>query len=355
MVNASIGQALENALLWSVDMLYSWVLVFLLIGVGIGLTVYLGFPQIKNAKDIFTSIAGSRTKALQGVTSFQAFAVGIGTLVCIGIIGGVALALIMGGPGAIFWMWIIALIGMATSFVESVLAQVFKEKHSDGAFRGGPAYYMNKGLGWKVPGIIFALIAIVASGLAVPMVQINTVASTFEANHGISPMSTMIFIILLLAPVILGGIKSVARASEYLAPIMAAVYLLITFIVIIMNPVEAWNSLVWIVQSAFGLDPVVGGITGGIFVALVNGARRGLFSNEAGLGTTPHAAGSATVAHPAQQGFLQAFGVFVDTIIVCTATALLILIGGLYEPGMAAQSAGSLTAQSVTGWHCRCR
>lgn len=348
MVNASVGQALENALMWSVDMLYSWVLVFLLIGVGIGLTVYLGFPQIKNAKDIFTSISGSRTKALQGVTSFQAFAVGIGTRVGIGNIGGVALALIMGGPGAIFWMWIIALIGMATSFVESVLAQVFKEKHWDGAFRGGPAYYMSKGLGWKIPGIIFALIAIVASGLAVPMVQINTVASTFEANHGISPMSTMIFIILLLAPVILGGIKSVARASEYLAPIMASVYILITIIVIVANPVEAWQSLVWIIKSAFGLDPVVGGITGGLFVALVNGARRGLFSNEAGLGTTPHAAGSATVAHPAQQGFIQAFGVFIDTIIVCTATALLILIGGLYEPGMAPDLAGSLTAQSVT-------
>ncbi|MDO5049907.1 MAG: alanine/glycine:cation symporter family protein [Actinomycetaceae bacterium] len=348
MVNASIGKALEDALMWSVDLLYSWILVFLLIGVGIGLTVYLGFPQIKNAKDIFTSISGSRTKALQGVTSFQAFAVGIGTRVGIGNIGGVALALIMGGPGAIFWMWVIALIGMATSFVESVLAQVFKEKHTDGAFRGGPAYYMSKGLGWKIPGAIFAVVSIIASGLAVPMVQINTVASTFEANHGISPVSTMIFVILLLAPVILGGIKSVARASEYLAPIMAGVYILITLIVIVMNPMQAWNSLVWIVQSAFGLDPVVGGITGGIFVALVNGARRGLFSNEAGLGTTPHAAGSATVAHPAQQGFIQAFGVFIDTIVVCTATALLILISGLYEPGMEDALAGSLTAQAVT-------
>lgn len=348
MVMASIGGALEKALMWSVDMLYSWVLVFLLIGVGIGLTIYLGFPQIKNFKDIFTSVSGSRTKALQGVTSFQAFAVGIGTRVGIGNIGGVALALIMGGPGAIFWMWIIALFGMATSFVESVLAQVFKQKHPDGAFRGGPAYYMSKGLGWKVPGAIFALISIFASGLAVPMVQINTVASTFEANHGIETWSTMIFIILLLAPVILGGIKSVARASEYLAPIMAAVYILITLIVIVTNPIDAWNSLVWIVECAFGLDPLVGGITGGLFIAIVNGARRGLFSNEAGLGTTPHAAGSATVSHPAQQGFLQAFGVFIDTIVVCTATALLILISGLYEPGMDAGAAGSLTAQAVT-------
>lgn len=348
MKTASIGVALENALLWSVNMLYSWVLVFLLIGVGIAITVYLGFPQIKNARDIFHSVSGSRTQVLQGVTSFQAFAVGIGTRVGIGNIAGVALALVMGGPGAIFWMWIVALVGMATSFAESVLAQVFKEKHPDGVFRGGPEYYMRKGLGWKKAGIIFAVISVVASGLAVPMVQINTVAATFSANHDISPYSTMLFTFLLLAPVILGGIKSVARASEYLAPIMAAVYILIAIVVIVLNPAAALAALVLIVKSAFGFGPIAGGILGGIFIALVNGARRGLFSNEAGLGTTPHAAGSATVAHPAQQGFLQAFGVFVDTIIVCTVTALLILTSGLYEAGMDPELAGSLTAQSVS-------
>lgn len=348
MVSASVGKALEDALMWSVNMLYSWVLVFLLIGVGIAITVYLGVPQMKNAKDIFTSVSGSRRSAIQGITSFQAFAVGIGTRVGIGNIAGVALALVMGGPGAIFWMWIVALVGMGTSFAESVLAQVFKEKHPDGVFRGGPEYYMRRGLGWKTAGIIFAVISIFASGLAVPMVQINTVAATFNANHGVPVVSTMIFILILLAPVILGGIKSVARASEYLAPIMAGVYILIAFIVVVLNPGEAWNALVWIFKSAFGFGPMAGGIAGGIFVALVNGARRGLFSNEAGLGTTPHAAGSATVEHPAQQGFLQAFGVFIDTIVVCTVTALLILISGLYEPGMDQELAGSLTAQAVT-------
>ncbi|MDO5034148.1 MAG: alanine/glycine:cation symporter family protein [Actinomycetaceae bacterium] len=348
MVSASVATALEDALMWSVNMLYSWILVFLLIGVGVALTAYLHVPQIKNAKDIFTSISGSRTEALQGITSFQAFAVGIGTRVGIGNIAGVALALVMGGPGAIFWMWMVALVGMATSFAESVLAQVFKERHPDGVFRGGPEYYMRRGLGWKKTGIVFAVISVFASGLAVPMVQVNTVAATFNANHGIPTISTMIFMFLLLMPVILGGLRSVARASEYLAPFMAAVYILIAVIVVLMNPVAAWDSLVWIFRSAFGLDAAAGGILGGIFVALVNGARRGLFSNEAGLGTTPHAAGSATVAHPAQQGFLQAFGVFIDTIVVCTVTALLILTSGLYEAGMDPDLAGSLTAQAVS-------
>lgn len=344
----ALTKALTDALLWSVGMLYSWVLVFLLTGVGIAFTIILKAPQLRHAKDIFTSLSGSRTSALQGITSFQAFAVGVGTRIGIGNIGGVALALIVGGPGAIFWMWIIALLGMATSFAETVLAQLFKVRHVDGTFRGGPAYYIARGLGWKTMASIFAIIAVVSSGLAVPMVQINTVASTLHASHDVPLSSTAIVIIVLLAPVILGGIRSVARASEYLAPFMAAAYIIITFVVIFLNPVAAWHALVWIVQSAFGLGPVAGGVLGGVFVALVNGARRGLFSNEAGLGTTPHAAGAAVVAHPAQQGFLQALGVFIDTIVVCTATALLILIAGVYEPGMDADAAGSLTATSVT-------
>ncbi|MDO5722503.1 MAG: alanine/glycine:cation symporter family protein [Actinomycetaceae bacterium] len=345
---ATVNQVFTKILFTSVDFLYSWILLFLLIGVGLGLTIYLRGMQVTHARDIFTSLSGSRTSAMQGITSFQAFAVGVGTRIGIGNIGGVALALAVGGPGAIFWMWIVALLGMATSFAESVLAQLFKTPHGDGTFRGGPEYYMRAGLGWKVPAIIFAVISIVASGLAVPMVQINTVAKTFEANHGVDSFSTMIFVLLLLAPVILGGVKSVARASEYLAPFMAAFYILVTVAVIAMHPVQAWNALVWIVVSAFGYGPIAGGVLGGIFVALVNGARRGLFSNEAGLGTTPHAAGAATVAHPAQQGFVQSLGVFIDTIVVCTATALLILISGVYEPGIDPDAAGSLTATAVT-------
>lgn len=341
-------RVLSDLLMTSVDFLYSWVLLFLLIGVGLFLTLYLRGLQVTHVRDIFTSLSGSRTSTMQGISSFQAFAVGVGTRIGIGNIGGVALALVVGGPGAIFWMWVVALLGMATSFAESVLAQLFKVSHADGSFRGGPEYYMRAGLGWRIPAVVFAVISIVASGLAVPMVQINTVAKTFEANHGVPLVSTMVFILLLLAPVVLGGVKSVARASEYLAPFMAAFYLLVTAVVIALHPARAWDALVWIVSSAFGFGSVAGGVLGGVFVALVNGARRGLFSNEAGLGTTPHAAGAASVAHPAQQGFVQALGVFIDTILVCTATALLILIAGVYSPGMDPEAAGALTANAVT-------
>ncbi|WIK65350.1 alanine/glycine:cation symporter family protein [Gleimia hominis] len=343
-----ILSTLENTLMWAVDMLYSWVLLFLLIGVGLALTAYLKGVQFRHFKDMVRSLANSRTASRNGISSFQAFAVGIGTRIGIGNIGGVALALIMGGPGAIFWMWIVAAVGMASSFVESVLAQLFKVRHADGTFRGGPAYYLRQGLNCKPAAVVFAAITVLACGFAVPMVQVNTVAATFAANHGVPTYSTMLFFLLLLAPVILGGIRSVARASEYLAPIMAGAYVVITLVVLVLHPGQALAALTSIFTAAFGPTQVAGGVTGGLFVALVNGARRGLFSNEAGLGTTPNAAGAAAVDHPVQQGFLQAFGVFVDTIVVCTATALLILVSGVYTPGMDPAAAGSLTAQAVT-------
>lgn len=343
-----IMKAAEELLKLTVGTLYAWVLLFLLTGVGIFLTFYLRVPQLAHAKDIFTSLKGSRDLAGGQVSSFQAFAVGVGTRVGIGNIAGVALALVIGGPGAIFWMWVVALIGMATSFTESVLAQVYKVRQADGTFRGGPAEYIERGLGWKKLGIIFAVFAVVSNGLAVPMVQINTISATLLANHQIPTWVTMLLMLALLAPVIMGGMRSVTRVSEWLAPFMAIAYILITLVVIAMFPGKALDSVVLIFQSAFGFGPVAGGIVGGVFTAMVTGVRRGLFSNEAGLGTTPHVAGSATVKHPAEQGWVQALGVFIDTIIVCTATALLILISGVYAPGMAEGQAGSLTSVAVT-------
>lgn len=341
-------KAAEELLKLTVGTLYAWVLLFLLTGVGIFLTFYLRVPQLLHAKDIFTSLKGSRKSDGGNVSSFQAFAVGVGTRVGIGNIAGVALALVIGGPGAIFWMWVVALIGMATSFTESVLAQVYKVRQADGTFRGGPAEYIERGLGWKKLGIIFAVFAVVSNGLAVPMVQINTISATLLANHQIPTWVTMLLMLALLAPVIMGGMRSVTRVSEWLAPFMAIAYILITLVVIAMFPGKALDSVVLIFQSAFGFGPVAGGIVGGVFTAMVTGVRRGLFSNEAGLGTTPHVAGSATVKHPAEQGWVQALGVFIDTMIVCTATALLILISGVYAPGMAEGQAGSLTSVAVT-------
>lgn len=341
-------KAAEELLKLTVGVLYAWVLLFLLTGVGIFLTFYLRVPQLLHAKDIFTSLKGSRKSDGGNVSSFQAFAVGVGTRVGIGNIAGVALALVIGGPGAIFWMWVVALVGMATSFTESVLAQVFKVRQTDGSFRGGPAEYIERGLGWKKIGIIFAVFAVISNGLAVPMVQINTISATLLENHQIPAWVTMILMLLLLAPVIMGGMRSVTRVSEWLAPFMAIAYILITLVVIVMFPGKAIESFILIIQSAFGFGPVAGGIVGGIFTAMVSGVRRGLFSNEAGLGTTPHVAGSAVVNHPAEQGWVQALGVFIDTMIVCTATALLILISGVYAPGMAEDQAGSLTSVAVT-------
>ncbi|EEH63539.1 amino acid carrier protein [Gleimia coleocanis DSM 15436] len=347
MIN-TILKALTDALNVSVGFLYSWVLLFLLVGVGVYLTFFLNFPQFRNIKDIFTSLNGSRTSSGTGMSSFQAFTIGVGTRVGVGNIIGVALALILGGPGAIFWMWVVALLGMSTSYAESVLAQVFKVRQADGTFRGGPADYMTRGLGWKLPATLFAVFAVIATGLAVPMVQVNTISATLETSHNIPTWASMLLMFTLLAPVILGGMRSIARVSEFLAPFMAGAYLLITVVVIALHPQAAWNALVLILESAFGFGPVSGGIVGGVFTALVNGVRRGLFSNEAGLGTTPHVAGSATVLHPAEQGWVQSLGVFVDTMIVCTTTALLILVSGVYHPGLEAEAAGGLTAVAVT-------
>ncbi len=332
------------------NFLYSWGLVFLLIGVGVGLTIYLGAPQIRHIKAIFTSMKGSRHGAGSGISAFQAFAVGVATRVGIGNIGGVALALIMGGAGAIFWMWVVAILGMATAFAESTLAQIFKTQHTDGTFRGGPAYYLAYGAGWKKMGALFAVLTIFASGMTVPMVQINTVAATANASHGIPTWVTALIILVLIGPVIIGGVRGVARTAEYLGPILAGVYIVITVVVIVMclvtDPGRIGEAFARIFEGAFGLRAGAGGVAGAMFTALITGGRRGLFSNEAGLGTAPNAAGAATVAHPVSQGFIQALGVFVDTIIVCTCTALLILIANPTLP-TDPNLAGALTATSV--------
>lgn len=333
------------------DYLYSYILVGLLVATGLYITVRLRFVQLRRLGAIFSSIKGS-TKAESGaISSFQAFSVGVGTRIGIGNIGGVAIALVLGGPGAIFWMWVVAIIGMATAFAESTLAQIFKVRHEgDNTFRGGPSYYIKRGLKCKPVAYIYAFITVFSAGVVVPMVQVNTVAATLESNHSVPTWVTGVIIVLLIAPVIVGGIRSVARISAVLAPLMAGAYLLIAAVVIVTNLGAVANAFAQIFQGAFGLEAGLGGVAGGLFATILNGARRGLFSNEAGMGTAPNAAATATVAHPVQQGFLQSFGVFVDTIIVCTITALLILVAGsaVFEAGVTPpEQAGALTAQAV--------
>ena len=341
--------SIENLLNSVDDFFYTYLLTALLILVGIYLTTRTHLVQLRHFGTMVNSLSGSRSGAQGGISSFQAFAVGLAARVGIGNIAGVALAVVAGGPGALFWMWVVALIGMATSFVESTLAQIFKERGRDFTFRGGPAYYIKNGLGSALWGKIFAAICIISVGVTVVMVQTNSLAQVITATvPSVSGWMVGVFLVLLTAPVVLGGVRLVARVAEWLAPIMALAYVLMAVVVIILNVARLPEVLLSVFEGAFGLDQALFGTAGGILAALLNGVRRGLFSNEAGLGTVPNAAGTATVAHPVRQGLIQSFGVFVDTILVCTATGLLILLTtDAYRPGDDSLVGAILTQQSV--------
>ncbi|MDU0348551.1 alanine/glycine:cation symporter family protein [Actinomyces sp. MRS3W] len=348
--------SIENTLNKADDIFYTYILAALLIAVGLYVTVRTRGVQVRHLGSMLRAVATSRSGAGGGISSFQAFAVGLAARVGIGNIAGVALAIVAGGPGALFWMWVVALVGMATSFTESTLAQIFKERGRDFTFRGGPAYYIKNGLGSKLWGSIFAGLCIVSVGVTVVMVQTNSLAAVINATvPEVAPWMVGVALVLLTGPVVLGGLKSVARVTEVVAPLMALAYVLVTLVVILMNLGELPTVLGQIFRGAFGVDQALFGTAGGIVAALLNGVRRGLFSNEAGLGTVPNAAGTATVSHPVRQGLIQAFGVFVDTGLVCTATGLLILLAtDTYQPGNEGLVGAVLTQQAVAehlgGW-----
>ncbi|VEG25442.1 alanine/glycine:cation symporter family protein [Actinomyces howellii] len=339
------------------DWLFGSLLIWLLLGAGLWCTVRTRAVQVRHAGAVLSSVLGSRRGAGGGVSSFQAFAIGLACRVGTGNIVGVALALVLGGPGAVFWMWVVALVGMSTAFAEATLGQLFKVSRGDGTFRGGPAYYISRGLRAPVLGAVFAVVFMLANGLAMPMVQANAMTEALQASADLTPWLGAALVALLVAPVLLGGLRSIARVTEWMAPIMAGVYLLLVAVIIVLHPVQAVEALEDIVAGAFGLRAGLAGVAGGVTAAMLNGVRRGLFSNEAGLGGAACAAGSATVAHPVQQGLIQAFGVFLDTIGVCTATALAILIAGAADPGVYTAGvtgaedpdvAGTLTQTAVT-------
>ena len=341
--------SIENLLNSVDDFFYTYLLTALLILAGIYLTARSRLVQLRHFGTMVNSLSGSRSGAQGGISSFQAFAVGLAARVGIGNIAGVALAVVAGGPGALFWMWVVALIGMATSFVESTLAQIFKERGRDFTFRGGPAYYIKNGLGSALWGKVFAALCIISVGITVVMVQTNSLAQIVTATvPNLSGWMVGVFLVLLTAPVVLGGVRLVARVAEWLAPVMALAYVLMAMVVVILNADRLPEVLLSVFEGAFGLNQAFFGTAGGIIAALLNGVRRGLFSNEAGLGTVPNAAGTATVAHPVRQGLIQSFGVFVDTILVCTATGLLILLAtDTYRPGDDSLIGAVLTQQAV--------
>lgn len=300
------------------------ILIVILIGAGIYFTIRTGFVQIRLFGQMVKQVFDSRDVDGDGISSFQAFAIGIASRVGTGNIAGVAIAVTLGGPGAVFWMWLVAFLGMATAFIEATLAQLFKIRWHDGTFRGGPAFYIQRGLGSRTWGVVFALFLICSFGISFEMVQANTIAATLETQFKMSPWATAAILLVLCGPIVYGGLKAVAKASEIVAPLMAIVYIGLAVAVVLMNLDKVGPTFSLIVENAFGLRETLGGLAGSMSAAMMNGVRRGLFSNEAGEGSAPNAASTAHVTHPAKQGLIQSAGVFVDTILVCSATAFIL-------------------------------
>ncbi|WP_391088210.1 amino acid carrier protein [Vibrio sp. NH-UV-68] len=317
------------------DLLWGSILVYLLVGVGVYFTVRLGFIQFRHFGHMFSVLKNSRKADKAGISSFQALCTSLAARVGTGNMAGVAVALTAGGPGAIFWMWLIAMLGMATSFAESTLAQLYKTKDDDGNYRGGPAYYMEKGLGMRWMGVLFSVFLIIAFGLVFNAVQANSIANAMHNAFGWDNTYVGVVVVLLSSVVIFGGIKRIARVAELIVPIMALAYLLLAMFIMVTNFEKLPAVLTLIFKSAFGLqEAAAGGLGYAIAQAMINGIKRGLFSNEAGMGSAPNAAASATPypPHPASQGYVQMLGVFMDTMVICSSTVAIILMSGEYVP-----------------------
>jgi alanine or glycine:cation symporter, AGCS family len=270
-------------------------------------------------------------KGKRGISSFQAFTISTASRVGTGNLAGVATAIAGGGPGAVFWMWLIALLGGATSFIESTLAQIYKVKDGKDGFRGGPAYYMEKGLNARWMGILFAVIITFCFGLVFNSVQSNTISLAMEGAYSFDRLTTGIILAVMTAVVIFGGIKRIAHVTQILVPVMAVLYIILALYILITNITMLPDMFVIIFESAFGFREVV---SGGVGAAIMMGIKRGLFSNEAGMGSAPNAAASAGVTHPVKQGLIQTLGVFTDTLIICTATAFMIILSDQYTTGI---------------------
>ncbi|BEP28904.1 alanine/glycine:cation symporter family protein [Helicovermis profundi] len=309
-----------NSIIWS-----NW-LVILCLGSGIFFSILLKFPQIRLIKDMVGQLIGGKSSET-GVSSFQGFAMALGGRVGTGNIAGVATAIGLGGPGAVFWMWIIAFLGAGSAYIEAALAQVWKED-DNGQYRGGPSYYIEKGLGMKWYAVFFAISAIVACGLFLPGVQANSIASAVENAFGLSPYVTGGIIVFFLAFVVFGGVKRIGKAAEVIVPFMAIAYIIVALIILVINANQIIPVLKLIVTSAFDLKAGFGALLG---TTIQMGVKRGIYSNEAGQGTGPMAAAAAEVSHPAKQGLVQAFSVYVDTLFVCSATAFMIIITKNYN------------------------
>ena len=320
------------------DAVWGYVLIFALVGCGLWFTWRTHFMQFRmigemlrvltdSAVDSLESHVGEMNTQQRRISSFQAFAVSVATRVGTGNLAGVASAIAIGGPGAVFWMWMIALVGSATAFVESTLAQLFKQKHKD-SYIGGPAYYIQRGLHQRWLAITFAVLITCQFGLSNNSIQANTICGAMQEAFGWSPVWVGAALAALGLIIVFGGIQRIAMVCGVLVPIMAISYLVLAIIVVVMNIELIPHVFKVIVLDAFGIEQIAGG---GIGVTIMYGVKRGLFSNEAGEGSAPNVAATATVTHPVKQGLIQALGVFTDTLLVCSCTAFIILISGLYN------------------------
>ena len=307
------------------DILWTYVLIAPLILLGLYFTFKTRFVQFRYIKEMFRLLTdGATSKKEKGsVSSFQAFCISTASRVGTGNLAGIAIAISVGGPGAIFRMWLIALIGSASSFVESTLAQIYKQSDGNGAYIGGPAYYMEKALNMKWMGIIFSILITICFGLVFNSVQSNTISLALNEAFGVNRILVGAILTLLTLSIIFGGIHRIAKVSEIIVPIMASAYILVALFVVITNISELPAMFALIFENAFGVKQAVGGGIGG---ALLIGIKRGLFSNEAGMGSAPNAAATANVSHPVKQGLIQTLGVFTDTIVICSCTAFIILL-----------------------------
>ena len=301
-------------------------LVVLLLLAGLYFSVRTRMVQVRRFWLMLKSLFGKK-RGSEGISSFEAFCIALSGRVGTGNIVGVATAIAYGGPGAVFWMWVVAFFGASTAFVESTLAQMYKFRHSSG-YRGGPFSFIEEGLGLRWLGVVFAAITIVSCGFCLTMVQSNGVSMTMQNAFPVSPLVSGIVLAVLLGVVIMGGVKRIARVASIVTPFMALGYIIMALVVVGFHISEVPAVLGSIVKGAFGADPICGGIIGS---TIAMGVKRGIFSNEAGQGTGAIVSGAADVEYPAQQGLAQSFSVYVDTLFVCTATALMILTSGTYN------------------------
>ena len=328
------------------NILWSYVLIIMLVGLGVWFTLASRFVQFRYFGQMFGSLRRGLHQQEGHLSSFQALVVSVAGRVGGGNIAGVAVAITLGGPGAVFWMWLIGLMGMATSFFECSLAQLFKRAEPDGTYRGGPAYYIKYGLRQPWMAALYSVLLLITFGFGFNAVQSYIVATSMEASFGVPTWITGILLAALLGATIFGGIRRIAIVAEVIVPLMAVSYLLMALYVMATNFSAVPGALLHIVRSALGFEELV---AGGFAAVVMQGIKRGLFSNEAGLGSAPNVAAVAYVPHPANQGMVQSLSVFIDTIILCTCTATIILLSDAYQPGAAGVNGVALTQAALAG------